>query len=271
MTHPYHPVHSPNLQPELHRPWYSCHEYPPSRHLESHVASYWTMHFQPVPDKQIHWIIPDGCIDIVINLYSPSSQKAAHVTGLTTRSEVLRFSKARSLFGIRIYSEAARAILKFPLSMFQGQRVFLEDVWGFEGLYWVEQILTAETTSDILAIADRQLSKVLAESNAATPPLVSQSMQIIYHNKGNLSVTDLAEKAHCSERHLRRSFKQELGLSPKEMLGIIRFQSTLKEFYKKNYSSLTDLALLSGYYDQSHFTNSFPRYYGLPVRHLTRS
>ncbi|WP_167372855.1 AraC family transcriptional regulator [Paenibacillus rhizosphaerae] len=47
-------------------------------------------------------------------------------------------------------------------------------------------------------------------------------MQIIYHHKGNLSVTDLAEQAHSSERHLRRAFKQELGLSPKEMLGIIR-------------------------------------------------
>ncbi|WP_084203803.1 AraC family transcriptional regulator [Paenibacillus rhizosphaerae] len=49
-----------------------------------------------------------------------------------------------------------------------------------------------------------------------------RSMQIIYHHKGNLSVTDLAEQAHSSERHLRRAFKQELGLSPKEMLGIIR-------------------------------------------------
>ncbi|WP_397386239.1 AraC family transcriptional regulator [Paenibacillus sp. VCA1] len=36
-------------------------------------------------------------------------------------------------------------------------------------------------------------------------------MQIIYHNKGNLSVTDLADQAHCSKRHLRRAFKQELG------------------------------------------------------------
>lgn len=168
------------------------------------------MNFQPVPEKQIHRIIPDGCIDIVINLFSPSSRKAAHVTGLTTRSEVLQFSEARSLFGIRIYSEAARAILKSPLSMFKGQRVFLEDTWGLEGLYWVEQILTAETISDILAIADRQLNKILTESIPVIPPLVSQSMQIIYHNKGNLSVTDLAGQAHCSERHLRRAFKQEL-------------------------------------------------------------
>ncbi|WP_397386237.1 AraC family transcriptional regulator [Paenibacillus sp. VCA1] len=55
------------------------------------------------------------------------------------------------------------------------------------------------------------------------------------------------------------------------MQGIIRFQSALKEFHKRNYSNLTDLALEYGYYDQSHFTNSFSRYYGLPVKRLTRS
>lgn len=270
MTHPYRPVHSPQLQPELHRPWYSCRQYPPGRNLESHIAFFWTMDFQPVLDRQWHRIIPDGCVDIVVNLLSPSSRKAAYVAGLATRSEVLQFSEARSIFGIRIYSESARAILKSPLSTFKGQRVFLEDAWGHEALDWVEQILEAETTSDILAIAEHQLGRMLAESDAATPPLVYQSMQMMYDCKGNLSVTNLADKIHCSERHLRRAFDQEFGLSPKEMLGIVRFQSTLQEFYRGDYSSLTDLALKYGYYDQSHFTNTFTRYYGLPLKRLTR-
>ncbi|WP_373309093.1 MULTISPECIES: AraC family transcriptional regulator [Paenibacillus] len=62
-----------------------------------------------------------------------------------------------------------------------------------------------------------------------------------------------------------------LFFTSQHKLGIIRFQSALKEFHKRNYSNLTDLALEYGYYDQSHFTNSFSRYYGLPVKRLTRS
>jgi AraC-like DNA-binding protein len=270
MTHPYRPVHSPLLQPELRRPWYKCREYSPSRRLASHVASFWTMDYQPATDHQWHRIIPDGCVDIVINLLSPASRKAAYVAGLATRSEVLRFSEARSIFGIRIYSESARAILKSPLSAFKGHRVFLEEAWGLEGLHWVERILAAETISDILAIAERKLSHMLTDHDAPAPSLVYQSMQMMYESKGNLSVANLADRVHFSERHLRRAFDRELGLSPKEMLGIVRFQSILQEFYRGDYASLTDLALKYGYYDQSHFANTFTRYYGLPLKRLTK-
>lgn len=270
MIHPYHPVHSPILQPELHHPWYNCQEYPPSSRLESHVDAFWTMDFQPVTDNQYHRIIPDGCVNIVVNLLSSSSRKAAHILGLTAQSEVLKFSEARSIFGIRIYPESAREIFKFPLSAFKKHPVFLEDVWGFEGLYWIEQILAAKTLLDILAIVEHRLSQVLAESSVTTPPLLFQSMQMMYDFKGNLSVTDLANKVYCSDRHLRRIFNLELGMGPKEMLGIIRFQSILQKFNQKNYSSLTDLALEYGYYDQSHFANTFTRYYGLPLKCLMR-
>ncbi|WP_213619520.1 helix-turn-helix transcriptional regulator [Paenibacillus sp. J22TS3] len=270
MTHSFHPVHSPKLQPELHQPWYKCREYPPSPRLESHVASFWTMDFRPVPDQIGHRVIPDGCVDIVVNLLSPASRKAAYVVGLTTQSEVLQFSEARSLFGIRLYSESARSILKTPLSALKGERIYLEDVLSLKGMYCVEEILAAQTIPDILAVAEQHLDRILADSDIAISPLVYQSMQIIYDRKGNLSVTNLANQVHCSERHLRRVFDQEFGLSPKEMLGIVRFQSTLQEFHQGRYSSLADLALKYGYYDESHFTNTFTQYYGMSLKGLIR-
>lgn len=268
MTHSFHPVHSPKLQPELQQPWYNFREYPSNPRLESHVASFWTMDFRPVPGKPSHRVIPDGCIDIVVDLLSPSSRKAAYIVGLTTRSEVLQFSEARSLFGIRIYSESARSILKIPLSAFTGQRIYLEDVLGFKEMYWVEEILSATTISEIVAVAEYHLVRMLADSDIAINPLVYESLQIIYGRKGNVSVTNLANQVHFSERHLRRVFNQELGLGPKEMLGIIRFQSTLQDFFRGGYSSLADLALKYGYYDESHFANTFKQYYGLSLRSL---
>lgn len=111
---------------------------------------------------------------------------------------------------------------------------------------------------------------MLAAAVAPAPDLVYQSMQYIYDHKGNLSITELADKVNISERHLRRAFDRELGLSPKEMLGIVRFQSAQEKLYSGNYSSLTNLALHYGYYDQSHFAAAFMRYYGLPIKQLNR-
>ncbi|SFB62314.1 AraC-type DNA-binding protein [Cohnella sp. OV330] len=270
MTHPYRPLHAPQLQPQLHRPSHSFREFAPSRRLASHVATYWTVDFLPVPGNQGHRVIPDGCVDIIVDLRASSSRQAAYVVGLTTRVEVLRFAQARSVWGIRLYSESAGTILKTPLSTFAANRVFMEELWGQEALDWVEKLLTANSITDRISVVEQQLNRILAAAEASAPTLVYQSMQYIYDYKGNLSVTDLADKVNFSERHLRRAFDRELGLSPKEMLGIVRFQSVLEELYSGDYSRLTDLALQHGYYDQSHFAGAFMRYYGLPLKRLTR-
>jgi len=270
MSHPYHPLHAPQLQPQLHRPTHSFREFEPSPSLASHVATYWMVDFQPLPGNQGHRVIPDGCVDIIVDLLASSSRQAAYVVGLTTQVEVLQFEKARSVWGIRLYSESARTILKAPLSAFTANRVYIEELWGQEALDWVEKLLTAKSIPDRIEVVERQLGRVLAAAETPAPTLVYRSMQYIYDYKGNLSVTALAEKVNFSERHLRRAFDRELGLSPKEMLGIVRFQSVLEELYSGDYSSLTDLALEHGYYDQSHFAGAFMRYYGLPLKRLTR-
>lgn len=110
MPHPYHPLHAPHLQPQLHLPSHCFREFAPSRRLASHVAAYWTVDFLPVPGNPGHRVIPDGCVDIIVDLFASSSRQAAYVVGLTTQVEVLQFVKARSVWGIRLYSESARTI-----------------------------------------------------------------------------------------------------------------------------------------------------------------
>ncbi|MDR6880435.1 helix-turn-helix transcriptional regulator [Bacillus sp. 3255] len=270
MTHPYRPLHAPQLQPQLHILSHNFREFAPSRRLASHVAAYWTVDFLPVPGNPGHRVIPDGCVDIIVDLLASSSRQAAYVVGLTAQVEVLQFAKARSIWGIRLYSESARTILKSPISTLTANRVFLEDLWGQEALDWVEKLLTAQSLPDRIEVVEQQLGRILAANEAPAPTLIYQSMQYIYEVKGNLSVTDLADKVNFSERHLRRVFELELGLSPKEMLGIVRFQSVLEELYNGDYFNMTDLALQHGYYDQSHFAGVFKRYYGLPLKRLTK-
>ncbi|MFD2332513.1 DUF6597 domain-containing transcriptional factor [Cohnella sp. GCM10020058] len=271
MAHPYRPLHAPQLQPQWHRDSHSVREYAPSDGLASHVAAYWTVDFQPVPGNHGHRAIPDGCVDIILDLRAASSRRAAYVVGVKTHAEVMQFAEARSVFGIRLYAESARTLLRAPLSEFAANRVFIEEVWGYEALDWIDKMLAATSVADRIEIAERQLERMLTAAAAPAPALMYQSMQYIYDYKGKLSVSDLANKVSFSERHLRRSFERELGLSPKEMMGIVRFQSVLEALSRGDYASLTDLALQHGYYDQSHFGHTFARYYGLPLKQLTQS
>jgi len=267
----YRPIQSPKLQQELHRPGYSYREYAPGKSLESLVACYWTVDFQPVAGNQLHRIIPDGCVDIIVDRRSRSCRKAAFITGLMTEFAVLNFSGPHSSFGIRFFSAAAQSVLLFPVSAFAGQHVFLEDVWGAEALLLVEEILSADAVSDIIAIVERKLNHILSCNDTTSIALLHESLQYMYASKGTISPSDLAQKVSFSERHLRRMFDRELGVSPKEMLGIVRFQSMLQGLYSGAYSSFTDIAIHYGYYDQSHFIKNFKRYYGLLPKQLTET
>lgn len=264
----YRPIQPPKLQQNLQRPGYSYREYAPCKNLVPHVACYWTLDFHADGRNQLHRIIPDGCVDIIINRQSPFCWKAAFVEGLMAQFEILNLSQTQSLFGIRFYSESAQSFLKSPVSAFVGQHAFLEDIWGTEGLFMVEEILTADAVPEIIEIVERNLSQVLSFNHTPSNSLLLTSMQYMYACKGIISTSDLAEKLSFSERHLRRIFERELGLSPKEMLSIVRFQSMLQELYSGAYSSFTDIAMKYGYYDQSHFIKNFKRYYGILPKQL---
>jgi len=67
-----------------------------------------------------------------------------------------------------------------------------------------------------------------------------------------------------TRRHVDREFADNVGLSPKTIAGIVRFQ----RFYSGSLASLPqgllDQELYDFYYDQAHFIRQFKRFAGLP-------
>lgn len=66
----------------------------------------------------------------------------------------------------------------------------------------------------------------------------------------------LAEALGMSRRTLERRMRNELGVTPNQMLSFNRIRIS-RELLLEGKESLSDIALLAGYYDQAHFTNLF--------------
>ncbi len=77
--------------------------------------------------------------------------------------------------------------------------------------------------------------------------------QIISKN-GNISMKELASNFFYSEKHIRRLFLNYVGTSPKSFSRIIRVNYALN-LMKNPQTSLTEIAMKSGYFDQAHFDN----------------
>lgn len=79
---------------------------------------------------------------------------------------------------------------------------------------------------------------------------------------GAASVDDMAAAAHVSSRHVDRLFRRYLGIAPKVLARILRFQSTLKALMRDPGCSLAEVAAAAGYFDQAHFIKDFRRMSG---------
>ncbi len=70
-------------------------------------------------------------------------------------------------------------------------------------------------------------------------------------------VASVAEDLGISERHLRRVFREQVGMSPKDFFRLMRFERTLKAARRGRDFSWSDIAVDAGYYDQAHLIADF--------------
>ncbi|WP_201716883.1 AraC family transcriptional regulator [Rossellomorea arthrocnemi] len=261
---PFLPIQSPSF---LHSNGSNYQEYTPNHALSPYVACYWSLDYHASDTREPHRILPDGCVDIIVDLTASSPSKGAFITGLMTRFETLNFTNEQHFFGIRLFANHAQHFLHYPVQKFIDEHVYLEDVWGIAGLLFTEEIQEARGILDRLKMVETKLIHLLRLwGNHRSPDILQTSLHYIFSAHGMNSIQALAQKVSFSERTIRRVFRDELGVSPKEFSRIIRFQSILKELLSVQNPSLMEVALKYGYYDQAHFNNEFKQFYGLVPR-----
>ena len=77
----------------------------------------------------------------------------------------------------------------------------------------------------------------------------------------SITLNDLSELTGISKYHLLRSFTKQKGISPYSYLEAIRINEA-KRFLEQGISPM-EVALKTGFTDQSHFTNFFKKFIGL--------
>lgn len=252
------PVQAPLLQQESDDS-YQYAEYAPSFDLSAYVACYWTSSFQGGKARH-HRILPDGCVDLIVTISDNNAQ--AFVAGFMNRFEVLPLTEPTFSFGIRFYSDSVHTLLRHHPADFRDEGIELELVWGNPAFEITETIAQARDMKERIAVVEALLRRKL--DKAYRPErLFERCMGHIFANKGMLSVRKLAEMEHYSERTVRRTFAHELGVSPKEVLEVVQFQSLLAGLQQNVHARLADLALLYGYADHAHLSKQFKRFYGL--------
>ena len=93
-----------------------------------------------------------------------------------------------------------------------------------------------------------------------------QAIDYIQSNlERDLSLAQLAKVAHVSSHHFGKLFKQSMGITPHQYVLKYRIERA-KTLLRERKLTLTEIALATGFCNQSHFTNAFRRYTTLTPR-----
>lgn len=92
---------------------------------------------------------------------------------------------------------------------------------------------------------------------------VTPVIEYIFRRSGVVQVKNLTDKFHISRRWLEKQFAVQVGISPKELARITRFNALLTRVETTPSVSWTELIEKYGYYDQSHLNRDFHEFTGL--------
>jgi AraC-like DNA-binding protein len=96
-------------------------------------------------------------------------------------------------------------------------------------------------------------------------------IQEIVENKGNIAITGLGSGLGISQRVLELEFKKQVGLSPKMLSRIVRFNNLMKNMVQKEKLDSFEFISEMGYTDQSHLIKDFLEFTGMtPMKFFKR-
>ncbi len=100
---------------------------------------------------------------------------------------------------------------------------------------------------------------------------ISAAANRILLRGGRVAFTDLADRAGLSTRQFQRRFIQQVGMRPKLLARIARFEAALDGKARFAAKSWTDVAHQFGYHDQMHMVHDFGEFTGeTPTKTLSQ-
>ncbi len=105
-----------------------------------------------------------------------------------------------------------------------------------------------------------RFAAVQGARNYQIPPLLRRCLSLIQERHGQVRISELAEHAGCSQRHLNRLMHQKVGLPTKTVCQLAQLHHSLQVMLTSQSRSLLHLAVNCGYFDQAHMNRQYRQF-----------
>jgi AraC-like DNA-binding protein len=243
----------------------------PAAPLASAVECLWAVHGRAA--YTVERMFPRPTVEVLFNL-GPSHRlldptdpaggtdfRRAWVAGLQKECLTVESRDENRIVGIRLRPAGALAFCGAPLEELACRVVDLDLVLGPRiedvRLRLLEASSWAERFSILARLLEHRLSRGARPSAA-----VAFGLEALARARGVLRVGELSRALGLGEDAFTRTFRREVGLTPKRYARILRFQGVLQEVNARSAVDWARVAQDLGYFDQAHFIKDFRAFTG---------
>jgi AraC-like DNA-binding protein len=210
---------------------------------------------------------PEWRIGDAANPALPPDRRTSFAAGLRLTSVLTEHDGSSHGAQVSLTPCGAFALLGVPMHELAGRTVPLDALLGPEADRLVEGLVGLPSWAARFELLDTALGKRLPAARRPTPE-VMWAWGRLSETQGRVRVESLLQELGWSRKRLLARFREEIGVTPKSLARLIRFERAAALLESAEPRGLADVALSCGYYDQSHLTNEFRRIAGVtPALH----
>jgi len=182
------------------------------------------------------------------------------IAGLHECAAITESGRTSDCIQVNLTPLGAFRLLGLEMASIANRVIELDSIIGADAGRLAARLYEAREWSTRFALLDSALLDRIARGPDGDPR-ATMAMRRLGRSGGRIPIGLVAEELELSRKQLIALFRRQIGLGPKAVAEMIRFDRALRRL--ETGDALSTVALDCGYYDQPHFNREFRRFAGL--------
>ncbi len=139
-----------------------------------------------------------------------------------------------------------------PMHEVTNRTLALEDLLGSAGRELAARLCETRGYDQAFQVLEDFFTQRILGPERALPGAVVQAWRLLEASHGSIAIGEIAARFGCSRKQLVAAFREHLGLPPKTLARVLRFDRAMEMLKQQPGLRWSEAALACGYYDQAH-------------------
>src|SRR6266446_2653063 len=253
----------------------------PEKQLSPYVAFIWVFESSfgvPLADSRI--IVPDGRAKIIVPYRNAlcaavntrllnAKEHQIFLVGIQSNPTTIASTATETgTIGVELTPKGLYHFFNLSMHEITDRMVSFEELFGPPGAKLQNRVGDAEDPQEKITLLQTALMHLL-QKNEKEYALLDHTLDMLAQTHGMMRVQELAAHIGYTKRYLDMLFKEHVGVSPKSLASILRFQEVYQVWMQHKSPTFFRNHWPAYYYDQSHFIKEFKRFTGFTPQQYT--